>query len=58
MGGPPKTWNYLLEDGPLVIQASIPLGECSRNPSVSVYQLALLSEAVFGFSVFFFFEDF
>ena len=26
------------------------LGECSRNPSVSVYQLALLWEAVFSFS--------
>ena len=35
----------------------IPLSECSRNPSVSVYQLALLWEAVFGFSEFFF-EDF
>ena len=29
-----------------------PLGECSRNPSVSVYQLALLREAAFGFSEF------
>ena len=47
--GTNKNWNYLLEDGSLVVQAS-PLGECSRNPSVSVYQLALLWEAVFGFS--------
>ena len=30
-----------------------PLGECSRNPSVSVYQLALLWEAAFSFSEFF-----
>ena len=29
------------------------LGECSRNPSMSVYHLALLWEAVFGFSGFF-----
>ena len=29
------------------------LGECSRNPSVSVYQLALLWEAVFGINKFF-----
>ena len=32
--------NYLLEGGPRVVQAS--LGECSRNPSVSVYKLVLL----------------
>ena len=31
-----------------------PLGECARNPSVSVYQLALLWEAALGFSEFFF----
>ena len=38
----PPDWNYLLEGGPIVVQAS-PLGECSRNHlSVSVYQLALL----------------
>ena len=30
-----------------------PLGECSRNPSVSVHQLALVWEADFGFSEFF-----
>ena len=30
-----------------------PLGECSRNLSVSVYQLVMLWEAVFGFSEFF-----
>ena len=29
------------------------LGECSRNPSISVYQLALLWEAAFSFSEFF-----
>ena len=31
-----------------------PLGECSRNPSVSVYQLVLLWEVVFNYSEFFF----
>ena len=31
------------------------LGECSRNPSVSVYHLALLWEAAFGFTELFFF---
>ena len=36
-----KKQNYLLKGGPLVLQTS-PLGECSGNPSVSVYQLALL----------------
>ena len=30
-----------------------PLGECSKNPYVLVYQLALLWEAEFGFSEFF-----
>ena len=28
----------------------LPLGECSRNPSISVYQLTLLWEAAFSFS--------
>ena len=31
-----------------------PLGECFRNPSVSVKQLVLLWEAAFGFNEFFF----
>ena len=52
MRGTPPKWNYLLESGPLVVQAPL-LGECSRSPSVSVDQLALLWEAVFGFSEFF-----
>ena len=52
--GPEKTCNYLLEGGPLVVQVP-PLGECSGNPSVSEYNLALLWEAAFGFSGFFFF---
>ena len=39
--------------GPFVVQAS-PLGESSRNPSVSVYQLVLFGEAALGFSEFFF----
>ena len=47
-----KKRNYLLEGGPLVVQAA-PLGECSRNPSVSVHQLVLLWEAAFGFGEFF-----
>ena len=49
-GGPPK-WNYHLERRPLVVQ--VVLGECSRNPSVLVYQLTLLCEAVFGSVKFF-----
>ena len=32
-----------------------PPGECCRNPSVSVYQTALLWEAALGFSDLFFF---
>ena len=40
--------------GPLWWYRLPPLGEYSRTPSVSVYQLALLWEAVFGFSEFFF----
>ena len=40
-GDPPQNWNYLLEGGPLIVQA-FPLGECSRNPSGSVHQLVLL----------------
>ena len=49
----PPNWNYLLEGRPLVVQTSSP-GECSRSPSISVYQLMLVWEAVFGFSEFFF----
>ena len=48
-GGTPKNWNYLLEDRPLVVQAS-PTRWVFWEPSVSLYQLALLWEAVFGFS--------
>ena len=40
-GGTPKTHNYLLESGLLIIHASL-LGECSRDSSVSVYQLVVL----------------
>ena len=39
-GTPQKTRNYLLEDGPLVVQA-FPSSESFRNPSVSVHQLAV-----------------
>ena len=55
--GDHKNWNYLLSGHPLIKYRLPPLGECSRNPSVSVYQLALLWEAVSGYSDFFFFED-
>ena len=40
-GEPPKTQNYLLEGGPLVVSL-IPLGEHSRDISVLVCQLVLL----------------
>ena len=33
------------------------IGECSKNPSVSVYQLVVLWEATFSFSEFYFFKD-
>ena len=49
---PPKL-NYLLKGGPLVVQASPTLGGCSRNPSVSVYQLVLLWEAALALVKFF-----
>ena len=51
-GGEPPKMELPSGGRPLVVQAS-PLGECSRNPSVSVYQLALLWEAVFSFSEYF-----
>ena len=50
--GGPKNCNYLLEGGPLQYRLP-PLGECARNPSAPVRQLALLGEAAFGFSEFF-----
>ena len=43
--GSPQTRSYLLKGGPLLV-CFPPLGECSRNPSESVRQLALLWEAV------------
>ena len=49
--GTSKNQDYFLDHGPLVVQAS-PAG-CSRNPSLPVYQLLCLWEAVFGFSEFF-----
>ena len=57
-GGPKQKWNYLLEDRPVVWYRLPQLGECSRNPCVSVYQLALLWEAAFSFSDFFFWRLF
>ena len=53
----PQNRNYLLEGGCLVVQVP-PLGEWSRKPSVSVYQLALLWEAMFGLSDFLFENSF
>ena len=50
-GDPMKT-NYVLEGRGLVVQAS-PARWCSRNPSVSVYQLMVLWEAAFAFIEFF-----
>ena len=47
-----KTWNYLPEGGPGSTGFPL-LGECYRNPSVSVYQLALFWEAASSFSEFF-----
>ena len=41
MNGDPPNWNYLLEGGPLYYRLPL-LGECSRNPSVSVYQLVVV----------------
>ena len=38
---------------PRIIFCRVGLGECSSNPPVSVYQLALVWEAVFSFSKFF-----
>ena len=54
-GVPPKKPRIELCSGSLEIQASPSkwLGECSRNPSVSVYQLALLWEAVWCLWIFF-----
>ena len=53
-GGPPKT----LELSPgewSPCSAGFPhgVGECSRDPSLSVYQMGLLGEAVFSFCEFF-----
>ena len=53
MKGDPKkpviiSWSV----GPLWYRL-LPLGQCSRIPSISVYKLALLWEAAFGFSEFF-----
>ena len=60
-GWPPpqkkRNQNYILEGGTLVVQASR-LGECSRNPSVSVYQLVLFWDTVFSFSEYFFEDSF
>ena len=48
--GTPKNGIIFWRAGPLKHKLP-PLGKCSRNPSVSVYQqLALLWEAVLGFS--------
>ena len=55
MRGSQTTQNYLLEGRLLVVQPS-PARQGSGNLSVSVDQLALLWEAAFGFSEFFFWK--
>ena len=52
MRGTPQTGIFFWRAGSLYYRLP-PLGECSRSPSVSVYQWALLWEAVSGFSEFF-----
>ena len=47
-----QNWIYLWSVGPLQYRLPL-LGECSRDASVSVYQLVVLWEAAFGFSEFF-----
>ena len=49
MGGPQNTGIIFWRSAPLQYRLP-PVGECSRNPSVSVHQLTLLWEAAFGFS--------
>lgn len=49
---PQKKWNYLLEGGPLEVQAS-PVGEYSRSPSVSVFQLAVVRNCIWFQWIFF-----
>ena len=51
-GGTPKPGIIFCRVGPLYYRLPL-LSECSQNPSASVYQLALLWEAAFGSSEFF-----
>ena len=51
-GDPRKNRIIFWTVGPLQYRLP-PLGECSRNPSASVHQLAVLWEAAFGLSEFF-----
>ena len=51
-GDSPQTEIIFWKAGPLEYRLPL-LRECSRNPSVSVYKLALLWEAAFSFSAFF-----
>ena len=51
MRGTPQNRMSFWRVGPLWYR--LPTGECSRNPSVSLYQVVLLWEAVFIFSEFF-----
>ena len=50
--GTQETQNYLLEGSSIVVQA-FPPDECSRHPSVTVYQLVVLWEVAFGLSEFY-----
>ena len=56
-GRPQKHKIIIWRVGPLWYRLP-PLGKCSRNPSVSVYQLMVLWEATIGFSEFYFEDSF
>ena len=52
----PQNRSIFWKVGPLQYRLT-PLGECSKNASISVYQQMLLWDAAFGFNDFFFFGD-
>ena len=49
-GGPPQKKPELSSGGQAPCSTGFLLGECSRNPSVSMYQLVVVWEAAFSFS--------
>ena len=51
-GGSPQNGMIFWRVSPLLYRLAL-LDECSRNPSVSMFQVAVLWEAVFGFSEFY-----